>query len=310
VDRAVVTGGAGFVGSHLCRSLAADGVRVYAFDSLITGRRENLEEQRGGVAFHELDVSTELSVSGDVDVVYHLASPASPPDYLRHPIDTLKVGALGTLNALELASAKDAVFVLASTSEVYGEPQVHPQVESYWGNVNPVGPRSVYDEAKRYAEALAMAFHRDRGVDVKIARIFNTYGPGMRRDDGRAVPTFIDQALHRRPLTVHGDGSQTRSLCHVDDLVEGIRLLARSTHVGPMNLGNPEEIKILELARLVISVTDSASDVEFTDRPVDDPTVRCPDITLARRSIGWTPTVPLGEGLARTAAWAKEMWMQ
>jgi dTDP-glucose 4,6-dehydratase len=310
VDRAVVTGGAGFVGSHLCRSLAADGVRVDAFDSLITGRRENLEEQRGGVAFHELDVSTELSVSGDVDVVYHLASPASPPDYLRHPIDTLKVGALGTLNALELASAKDAVFVLASTSEVYGEPHVHPQVESYWGNVNPVGPRSVYDEAKRYAEALAMAFHRDRGVDVKIARIFNTYGPGMRRDDGRAVPTFIDQALHRRPLTVHGDGSQTRSLCHVDDLVEGIRLLARSTHVGPMNLGNPEEIKILELARLVISVTDSASDVEFTDRPVDDPTVRCPDITLARRSIGWTPTVPLGEGLARTAAWAKEMWMQ
>jgi dTDP-glucose 4,6-dehydratase len=310
VDRAVVTGGAGFVGSHLCRSLAADGVRVDAFDSLITGRRENLEEQRGGVAFHELDVSTELSVSGDVDVVYHLASPASPPDYLRHPIDTLKVGALGTLNALELASGKDAVFVLASTSEVYGEPQVHPQVESYWGNVNPVGPRSVYDEAKRYAEALAMAFHRDRGVDVKIARIFNTYGPGMRRDDGRAVPTFIDQALHRRPLTVHGDGSQTRSLCHVDDLVEGIRLLARSTHVGPMNLGNPEEIKILELARLVISVTDSASDVEFTDRPVDDPTVRCPDITLARRSIGWTPTVPLGEGLARTAAWAKEMWMQ
>jgi dTDP-glucose 4,6-dehydratase len=310
VDRAVVTGGAGFVGSHLCRCLAADGVRVDAFDSLITGRRENLEEQRGGVAFHELDVSTELSVSGDVDVVYHLASPASPPDYLRHPIDTLKVGALGTLNALELASAKDAVFVLASTSEVYGEPQVHPQVESYWGNVNPVGPRSVYDEAKRYAEALAMAFHRDRGVDVKIARIFNTYGPGMRRDDGRAVPTFIDQALHRRPLTVHGDGSQTRSLCHVDDLVEGIRLLARSTHVGPMNLGNPEEIKILELARLVISVTDSASDVEFTDRPVDDPTVRCPDITLARRSIGWTPTVPLGEGLARTAAWAKEMWMQ
>jgi len=310
VDRAVVTGGAGFVGSHLCRSLAADGIRVDAFDSLITGRRENLEEQRGGVALHELDVSTELSVSGDVDVVYHLASPASPPDYLRHPIDTLKVGALGTLNALELASGKDAVFVLASTSEVYGEPQVHPQVESYWGNVNPVGPRSVYDEAKRYAEALAMAFHRDRGVDVKIARIFNTYGPGMRRDDGRAVPTFIDQALHRRPLTVHGDGSQTRSLCHVDDLVEGIRLLTGSEHIGPMNLGNPEEIKILELARLVISVTDSTSDVEFTDRPVDDPTVRCPDITLARRTLGWTPTVPLGEGLARTAAWAKEMWMQ
>src|SRR5829696_4965524 len=249
VDRAVVTGGAGFVGSHLCRSLAADGIRVDAFDSLITGRRENLEEQRGGIALHELDVSTELSVSGDVDVVYHLASPASPPDYLRHPIDTLKVGALGTLNALELASGKDAVFVLASTSEVYGEPQVHPQVESYWGNVNPVGPRSVYDEAKRYAEALAMAFHRDRGVDVKIARIFNTYGPGMRRDDGRAVPTFIDQALHRRPLTVHGDGSQTRSLCHVNDLVEGIRLLTGSEHIGPMNLGNPEEIKILELAR-------------------------------------------------------------
>ncbi len=310
MDRAVVTGGAGFVGSHLCRSLAADGIRVDAFDSLITGRRENLEEQRGGVALHELDVSTELSVSGDVDVVYHLASPASPPDYLRHPIDTLKVGALGTLNALELASGKDAVFVLASTSEVYGEPQVHPQVESYWGNVNPVGPRSVYDEAKRYAEALAMAFHRDRGVDVKIARIFNTYGPGMRRDDGRAVPTFIDQALHRRPLTVHGDGSQTRSLCHVNDLVEGIRLLTGSEHIGPMNLGNPEEIKILELARLVISVTDSTSDVEFTDRPVDDPTVRCPDITLARRTLGWTPTVPLGEGLARTAAWAKEMWMQ
>jgi dTDP-glucose 4,6-dehydratase len=310
VDRAVVTGGAGFVGSHLCRRLAADGVRIDAFDSLITGRRENLERERDGIVLHEVDVSNGISVGGNVDVVFHLASPASPPDYLRHPIDTLKVGALGTLNALDLAADKGAVFVLASTSEVYGDPAVHPQVETYWGNVNPVGPRSVYDEAKRYAEALAMAYHRDRGVDVKIARIFNTYGPGMRKDDGRAAPAFIDQALHEQPLTVHGDGAQTRSLCFVDDLVEGLRLLARTKHVGPMNLGNPEEIKILELARLVISVTDSSSDVEFTERPVDDPTVRCPDIALARRTLGWTPTVQLGEGLARTVAWAKEMWMR
>jgi len=310
VDRVVVTGGAGFVGSYVCRRLSADGVRVDAFDSLITGQRQNLDGERDGIVLHEVDVSNGLSVDGGVDAVFHLASPASPPDYLRHPIETLKVGSLGTLRALELAAAKDAVFLLASTSEIYGDPEVHPQVESYWGNVNPVGPRSVYDEAKRYAEALAMAFHRDRGVDVKIARIFNTYGPGMRRDDGRAVPAFIDQALHEQPLTVHGDGSQTRSLCFVDDLVEGIWLLARSEHVGPMNLGNPEEIKILELARLVISVTESSSDVEFTERPVDDPTVRCPDIALARRTLGWTPTVPLGEGLARTAAWAKEMWMR
>jgi dTDP-glucose 4,6-dehydratase len=306
--RAVVTGGSGFVGTYLCRRLAAEGYRVEVYDSLITGRRENLDGADESIVLHEADVSDGLDVDGGVDIVFHLASPASPPDYLRNPIETLRVGALGTMHALEVAASKDAVFLLASTSEVYGEPEVHPQVESYWGNVNPVGPRSVYDEAKRYAEALAMAFHRAHGVDVKIARIFNTYGPGMRRGDGRAVPAFIEQALGGHPLTVHGDGGQTRSLCYVDDLVEGIWRLARSEHVGPMNLGNPEEIKILELARLVISLTGSRSDVDFTDRPADDPTVRCPDIAMARRTLGWDPTVPLGEGLTRTVAWAREMW--
>jgi dTDP-glucose 4,6-dehydratase len=248
-------------------------------------------------------------VEGGVDAVLHLASPASPRDYLEHPIHTLKVGALGTLHALGLAKAKGSVFLLASTSEVYGDPLVHPQPEEYWGNVNPIGPRGVYDEAKRYAEATAMAYHRAHGVAVKIVRIFNTYGPRMRRNDGRAVPTFVDQALRGDPLTVHGDGSQTRSLCYVDDLVEGLwRLLVSDVIALPVNLGNPEEVKVLDLARTVVSLAGSGSSIVFTERPTDDPEVRCPDISRAASLLGWRPAVPLADGLQRTIDWARATW--
>jgi dTDP-glucose 4,6-dehydratase len=243
-----------------------------------------------------------------VDWVLHFASPASPRDYLDHPIPTLKVGALGTFRALGLAKAKGAGLLLASTSEVYGDPKVHPQPESYWGHVNPVGPRGVYDEAKRYAEAMAMAYHREHDIPVKIVRIFNTYGPRMRKRDGRAVPNFIAQALRGEPITVHGDGSQTRSLCYVDDLIEGIWRFLNSDVLGPMNIGNPEEAKILELAELIASLAGSSSDLVFVDRPVDDPEVRCPDITLASSSTGWQPHVTLTEGLGKTIEWARTAW--
>jgi dTDP-glucose 4,6-dehydratase len=311
LTHAVVTGGAGFVGSHLCERLLDEGWRVTCFDSLLTGQTENLSGPmaRDHFRFETHDVTTYITVEEDVDWVLHLASPASPMDYLSHPIHTLKVGALGTLNALGLSKAKGAGFLLASTSEVYGDPLVHPQPEEYWGNVNPVGPRGVYDEAKRYAEAMTMAFHNAHGVPVKIARIFNTYGPRLRRDDGRAVPTFIDQALNGRPLTVHGDGSQTRSLCYVDDLIDGLwRLLASDVVAMPVNLGNPEETKVLDLARSIALLVGGDSDVVFTERPVDDPEVRCPDISRASSMLGWAPAIPLADGLARTVEWAKQGW--
>jgi len=311
MPRAVVTGGAGFVGSHLCERLLREGWDVLSLDSLLTGRIANLDgfESHERFRFESHDVTTPISVEGDVDWVLHFASPASPSDYLSHPIHTLKVGALGTLNALGLAKAKGAGFLLASTSEVYGDPQVHPQPEEYWGNVNPIGPRGVYDEAKRYAEAMAMAYLRVHDVRVKIARIFNTYGPRLRRGDGRAVPTFVEQALVGDPITVHGDGSQTRSLCYVDDLVEGIWRLLTSDVVGmPVNLGNPEEVKVLDLARTIVLLAGSASEVMFTERPIDDPEVRCPDISRATSLLGWAPLIPLTDGLERTISWARKTW--
>jgi dTDP-glucose 4,6-dehydratase len=311
MPRAVVTGGAGFVGSHLCERLLREGWDVLSLDSLLTGRIANLDgfDSHERFRFESHDVTTPIAVEGDVDWVLHFASPASPSDYLSHPIHTLKVGALGTLNALGLAKAKGAGFLLASTSEVYGDPQVHPQPEEYWGNVNPIGPRGVYDEAKRYAEAMAMAYLRVHDVQVKIARIFNTYGPRLRRGDGRAVPTFVEQALGGDPITVHGDGSQTRSLCYVDDLVEGIWRLLTSDVVGmPVNLGNPEEVKVLDLARTIVLLAGSASEVIFTERPIDDPEVRCPDISRATSLLGWVPLIPLTDGLERTISWARETW--
>ena len=311
MPRAVVTGGAGFLGSHLCERLLAEGWEVVCFDSLLTGSADNLLGSLSNERFrYELyDVTNYLYVDGAVDWVLHFASPASPSDYLQYPIHTLKVGALGTFHTLGLVKSKRAGFMLASTSEVYGDPKVHPQPESYWGNVNPVGPRGVYDEAKRYAEAMAMAYHRTHGIPVKIARFFNTYGPRMRRRDGRAVPTIIEQALNGEPVTVHGDGSQTRSLCYVDDLIDGIwRRLVSDVVGSPVNLGNPEEVKVLDLARTVVRLVSGASEIVFTDRPIDDPEVRCPDISRARSELGWTPRVPLTEGLQRTIDWAKQAW--
>jgi dTDP-glucose 4,6-dehydratase len=307
---AVVTGGAGFLGSHLCERLIAEGWEVACFDSFLTGGPGNLTKilDHERFRFERYDVTNYLFVDGRVDWVLHFASPASPRDYYDHPIHTLKVGALGTLRALGLAKAKQAGFLLASTSEVYGDPKVHPQPESYWGHVNPVGPRGVYDEAKRYAESMAMAYHRVHGVPVKIVRIFNTFGPRLRRGDGRAVPNFISQAFLGQPLTVHGDGSQTRSLCYVEDLIEGIWRMLGADFVGPMNLGNAEEVKILELAQRVCSLAGSESEIVFAERPEDDPEVRCPDISLARGRLGWEPKVSLTEGLTRTIEWARAAW--
>jgi dTDP-glucose 4,6-dehydratase len=303
--RVVVTGGAGFLGSHLCARLIADGNEVVCVDNLITGRRRNLEAVAESPRFGYVDhnIAHPLYLDGAVDAVLNFASPASPIDYLRHPIPTLKVGALGTFHTLGLAKAKGAAYLLASTSEVYGDPQIHPQPEEYWGYVNPIGPRGVYDEAKRYAEAMTMAYHRYHGVDTRIVRIFNTYGPFQRRDDGRAVTTFIVQALEGKPISVHGDGSQTRSFCYVDDLIEGIVRLLASGHHDPVNIGNPEEYTVLELAEMIRELTGSSSEIVFEPRPVDDPSVRRPDITLARTLLGWEPKVPVREGLVRTIEW-------
>ena len=307
--RVVVTGGAGFLGSHLCRSLLERGDEIVALDNLLTGSRANVAELEDDsrFSFVEHDVSRYVDVEGPVDAVLHFASPASPKDYLEHPIKTLKVGSLGTHNTLGLAKAKQARYLLASTSEVYGDPQVHPQTEDYWGHVNPVGPRGVYDEAKRFSEAMAMAYHRFHGVEVRIVRIFNTYGPRMAPDDGRVVSNFLVQALAGKPLTVYGDGSQTRSFCYVTDEVAGILALLDSDHVGPVNVGNPREFSVLELAELVIELTGSGSDIVYEALPVDDPTQRRPDISLARRVLGWEPRVEIREGLALTAEWFRSV---
>ena len=297
---ALVTGGAGFLGSHLCEALLTKGVRVVCVDNLDTGNLQNIEHIRdGGFVFLNHDVTHHIELDEDVDFVYHLASPASPIDYARLPLHTLKVGSYGTHNALGLAKFKRARFLLASTSEVYGDPLIHPQPESYWGNVNPIGPRGVYDEAKRYAEALTMAYHRQQGVDTSIVRIFNTYGPRMRSFDGRAVPTFVRQALADKPLTVFGDGSQTRSFCYVDDLVRGLILLAESGEHEPVNIGNPTEMTLLEMAQAVVKATGCSSEIVFEALPVDDPQVRKPDITRARELLGWEPQIGLEEGLER-----------
>jgi dTDP-glucose 4,6-dehydratase len=305
-EHAVVTGGAGFLGSHLCERLLAAGGRVSCLDNFLTGSPDNIARLREDPNFRlvKADVTEFIHVPGDVDLVLHLASPASPSDYLRLPIETMKVGSIGTLHALGLAKDKGARFVLASTSETYGDPQVHPQPESYWGHVNPVGPRGVYDEAKRFAEALTMAYRNWHGTDTAIVRIFNTYGPRMRVDDGRAIPTFIHQALTGRPLTVAGDGSQTRSVCFVEDTVRGILAMAGSELAGPVNIGSPDEMSVLELARSIVSTTGSKSPITFVARPIDDPTVRRPDTALAREQLGWQPAVSWADGLARTiAAW-------
>jgi dTDP-glucose 4,6-dehydratase len=300
VSTAVVTGGAGFLGSHLCEYLLEQGHRVLCVDNLDTSTLQNIEHIRDDrFLFVNHDLIEHIEIGEPVDLVFHLASPASPIDYLRLPLHTLKVGSYGTHNALGLAKFKRARFLIASTSEVYGDPKVHPQPESYWGNVNPVGPRGVYDEAKRYAEAMTMAYHRQQGVDTAIARIFNTYGPRMRPHDGRAIPTFIRQALENKPLTVFGDGSQTRSFCYVDDLIRGLYLLATSEEHLPVNIGNPNEFTLLELAETVIRISGSSSEIIFEALPIDDPQVRQPDITRARQVLGWEPAIELEEGLNR-----------
>ncbi|HOU52367.1 MAG TPA: SDR family oxidoreductase [Myxococcota bacterium] len=303
--RVVITGGAGFIGSHLCERFLADGHQVICMDNLLTGNLDNITHLFGreGFTFLRQDVTEFLHVPGPVDAVLHFASPASPVDYLRFPIQTLKVGSLGTHKALGLAKEKGATFLLASTSEVYGDPLVHPQPETYWGNVNPIGPRGVYDEAKRFAEALTMAYHRYHGLDTRIVRIFNTYGPRMRIGDGRVVPAFLSQVLRGEPLTIYGDGSQTRSFCYVLDLVEGIvRLLGTSCN-DPVNIGNPEEHSILEFAEIVARLFRSQAGFSFLPLPQDDPKVRRPDISLARELLGWSPQVSLEEGLRRTCEW-------
>jgi dTDP-glucose 4,6-dehydratase len=303
--RAVVTGGAGFIGSHLCERLLEIGYEVVCVDNFITGRPENIAHLAENRRFELMgcDLIRGLEIDGPVDAVLNFASPASPADYLRHPLSTLRVGAEGTRHALELAADKGARLVLASTSESYGDPQVHPQPESYWGNVNPVGPRSCYDESKRYAEALVMAYRRSRGTDAGIVRIFNTFGPRMRPGDGRVVPTLIRQALDGSPMTVTGDGSQSRSLCYVDDLVNGVLRMLKASIGGPVNLGNPHEVTMLELAHWIRRLIGSRSGIELTPLPTDDPKRRRPDITLAGDELGWQPTTPVEDGLMRTIEW-------
>jgi len=300
--RVLVAGAAGFIGSHLCDALLALGCEVTGVDNFLTGSERNLRHLEGNPRFRLLrhDIVEPLEVEGPLDRIFNLASPASPKDYLEHPVETLRTGAEGSRNLLELARTKGACYVLASTSEVYGDPLEHPQKETYWGNVNPVGPRSCYDESKRFAEALAMACHRSHGLCTHIARIFNTYGPRMQRDDGRIVPNFIDQALRNQPITVYGDGSQTRSFCYVDDLVEGLIRLGQSHEHFPVNLGNPREMTVLEFAHLIRRLTGSRSEIVFAPLPEDDPQRRRPDITKAREVLGWTPRTDVVEGLRRT----------
>jgi dTDP-glucose 4,6-dehydratase len=304
-QRALVTGGAGFIGSHVCERLVRERVAVVCVDNFATGSPANVSHlrERPGFRLIEHDITEPLSLPGDFDLVLHLASAASPRDYFRLPIETLRVGALGTVNALDLARRHSARFLLASTSEVYGDPHEHPQRETYWGNVNPVGPRSVYDEAKRYAEAMTSAYRREHRADTAIARIFNTYGPRMRPDDGRVIPTFIGQALAGEPLTVAGTGRQTRSLSYVDDTVRGLLALACSVHPGPVNIGNPDELTVLELAREICLRTGSESGIQHIGAAEDDPQRRCPDISLARSELGWEPEIGLGAGLDRTIPW-------
>ena len=303
--RILITGGAGFIGSHLCDRFLSEGHRVVCLDNFLTGSEANIQHLRStrGFEFIQHDITIPFEPTGPIDYILHFASPASPIDYLKLPIQTLKVGSLGTLNALGIARAKGAKFLLASTSEVYGDPQVHPQTEQYWGHVNPVGPRGVYDEAKRFAEAMTMAYHRFHGVDTRILRIFNTYGPRMRMEDGRAIPAFITQALRGEPVTVFGDGSQTRSFCYVDDLVEGIMRLMRFNYSDPVNLGNPEEYTVQELARHIIQLSGSRSEIVLRPLPQDDPKQRCPDITIAKRDLQWQPRVKLADGLRKTIPW-------
>lgn len=310
--RILVTGAAGFIGSHLCDRLLAEGHQVVGMDNLVTGTTRNIEHLAGNDSFRFIkhDVTEYIYLEGHLDAVLHLASLPSPVDYLQQPIKTLKVGALGTHKALGLARAKGARFLLASTSEVYGDPQVHPQSEGYWGNVNPVGPRGVYDESKRFAEALTMAYRRTHGLDTRIARIFNTYGPRMRLDDGRVVPNFVSQALRGEPLTVYDDGTRTRSFCYISDLIEGLYRLLLSDVTEPVNLGNPQEMRIIDFARLILELSGSRSEIRFVrpkdERTADDPNRRCPDITRARTLLGWQPVVPVEEGLRLTIAWFRE----
>ncbi len=303
----VITGGSGFIGSHLSKKFIFDGNRVVCIDNLLTGNKKNIAELLNHplFSFIEHDVSKDIEYDGPIDYILHFASPASPVDYQKYPIQTLKVGSLGTHNALGLARVKNAVFLLASTSEVYGDPLVHPQPEDYWGNVNPIGPRGVYDEAKRFAEAITLAYHRCHGIDVKIARIFNTYGPFMRKNDGRAIPNFISQALSGSAITVFGDGSQTRSFCYIDDLTDGLSKLLYSKCNEPVNLGNPKEMTLLELAKCVIELVDSKSKIEFKALPQDDPRVRQPDILRAKTILGWNPKVEVKKGLAKTIEYFK-----
>ena len=305
MSRVVVTGGAGFLGSHLCEELLRRGDDVVCLDNFLTGTPDNVAHLLGqpGFVMQRCDLVEFVHVPGPVDLVLHFASPASPIDYLRLPLQTLKVGSIGTWHALGLAKEKGARFLLASTSEVYGDPQVHPQPEDYWGHVNPVGPRGVYDEAKRYGEALTMAYQRSEDLDTAIVRLFNTYGPRMRPNDGRAIPTFIRQALRDEPITIAGDGLQTRSVCFVDDLVAGILAFAGSGHPGPVNLGNPDEMTIRQIAEDVVAATESSSEITHIDRPVDDPQVRRPDTGLAAELLGWQPQVPWEQGLEQTVAW-------
>ncbi len=306
MKRTLVTGGAGFLGSHICEYLLNKGHEVIAMDNLLTGTVANIAHLQGeNFKFIKHDVTEYIYCDGPIDFVIHFASPASPKDYLEFPIPTLKVGALGTHKALGLAREKKATFLLASTSEVYGDPQVHPQKEDYWGHVNPVGPRGVYDEAKRYAEAITMAYHRFHGLDTKIVRIFNTYGPRMRPKDGRAIPAFVPQALKNESITIFGDGSQTRSFCYVDDLIEGICRLLFSDQHDPVNIGNPNEMTIKELAETIIKLTGSKSEVIYNPLPIDDPKVRQPDIEKAKTILGWQPQVSLDEGLSKTIEWFK-----